>query len=81
MRWLKKILRKLRKLKYFVLPAAAIALQIFSWRRAEIQHRAIYCSLTIIVILLSFMWWQTNRRQHSKRQLQHRHRHRRDDFR
>jgi ABC-type Fe3+ transport system permease subunit len=81
MRWLKQLFRKLRKLKYFILPAATIALQIFCWRRADVQHRAIFCSLTIITIVLSFIWWQTNRRQHSKRQLLHRHRHHRDDYR
>ncbi len=81
MRWLKQLFRKLRKLKYFFLPAATVALLIFRWQRADIQHRAIFCSLTIIAFVLSFIWWQTNRRQHSKRQLLHRHHHRRDDYR
>jgi hypothetical protein len=80
MRWLKQLFRKLRALKYFILPTLAIAFELRAWPRQDIPKRGIFCSAVVFTIVLSLIWWQSKRARRGKVHL-HGHHRRRDDYR
>ena len=80
MRWLKNLFRKLRVLKFSILPAGALAFEIYDWKQQAIPKRAIFCSVVVILGVLAILAWQASRFRHGKR-VAHRHRRRQDDYR
>ena len=75
MRQLKHGLRKLRMLKFFILPVIGLAYEIHRWKRQDIPHRAIVCSVLAIVFTISLICWETRRGKGTRHYHRH-HRHR-----
>jgi hypothetical protein len=76
MRRITHFIRKLRVLKFFILPLLGLTFEIYRWKRQDITHRTLYCSLVGILFALSLIWWETGRAKGHRNHHRH-HRHRR----
>ena len=78
MSWLRHTFHKLKTLAIFILPALGLAFEIIRWKQQDIQHRAIYCAMLVVVTVLCLIVRSVNQahpRSHRRR------RHRQEDFR
>ena len=70
-------LRKLKALKFFIVPLAGLAFEIWRWPRQTVLHRVIFCAAVAVLFALALILWESSRRAPRQR----RRRHQRDDFR
>ena len=70
-------LRKLKALKFFIVPLAGLAFEIWRWRRQDVLHRIIFCAVVAVLFAFALIWLESSRRAPRPR----RRRQRRDDFR
>ena len=70
-------LRKLKALKFFIVPLAGLAFEIWRWRRQDVLHRIIFCAVVAVLFAFALIWLEASRRAPRQR----RRRQRRDDFR
>ena len=71
-------LRKLKALKFFILPLAGLAFEIWRWKRQDVLHRIIFCAVVAVLFAFALIWLESSRRAPRERR---RRRHHQDDFR
>ena len=74
---IRHFLSKLKVLKFFILPALGLALEIHLWKRQGVLTRIIYCSALAMLFAFCLIWLESRRRAPRQR----RRRHHQDDFR
>ena len=71
-------LRKLKALKFFILPLAGLAFEISRWRRQDVLHRIIFCAVVAVLFAFALIWLESSRRAPRERRRRRQHQ---DDFR
>jgi anaerobic C4-dicarboxylate transporter len=67
------LLRRLKALKFFILPVAALAFEIYRWKRQDVLHRIIFCAGVAALFALSLIWLESSRRSPRQRRRRHHH--------
>lgn len=60
--------RKLKALKFFILPLAGLAFEIYRWKRQDVLHRIIFCAGVAVLLAIAFIWLESSRRSPRQRQ-------------